>query len=67
MLTTNIALAGKYDYLSEKFKRAVAFLRETDLAALPDGMIKIDGDDIYMPVYRVIRHWNRKIALLKAI
>lgn len=50
MLTTNIALAGKYDYLSEKFKRAVAFLRETDLAALPDGMIKIDGDDIYASV-----------------
>ena len=30
MLTTNIALAEKYDYLSDKFKKAFTFLRETD-------------------------------------
>ena len=27
MLTTNILLAEKYDYLSEKFKKAFTFLR----------------------------------------
>lgn len=35
MLTTNITLAEKYDYLSDKFKKAFTFLRETDLASLP--------------------------------
>ena len=34
MLTTNITLAEKYDYLSDKFKKAFTFLRETDLASL---------------------------------
>ena len=37
MLTTNITLAEKYDYLSDKFKKAFTFLRETDLASLPIG------------------------------
>lgn len=43
MLTTNLALAEKYDYLSEKFQKAFAFLRETDLEALPVGNVPIEG------------------------
>lgn len=50
MLTTSIALAEKYDYLSDKFKKAFNFLRETDLAALPVGNVPIDGDEIYANV-----------------
>lgn len=50
MLTTNLALAEKYDYLSEKFKKAFAFLRENDLAALPVGKVPIDGEEIYADV-----------------
>ena len=50
MLTTNLALAEKYDYLSEKFQKAFAFLRETDLESLPVGNIPIDGDEIYANV-----------------
>lgn len=46
MLTTNLSLAEKYDYLSDKFKKAFTFLRETDLAALPTGNIPIEGEDI---------------------
>ena len=45
MLTTNILLAEKYDYLSEKFKKAFTFLRDTDLAALPVGNVPIDGNE----------------------
>lgn len=45
MLTTNITLAEKYDYLSDKFKKAFTFLRETDLASLPIGRTEIDGDE----------------------
>ena len=41
MLTTNITLAEKYDYLSDKFKKAFTFLRETDLASLPLSLIHI--------------------------
>lgn len=50
MLTANITLAEKYDYLSDRFRKAFAFLRETDLAALPVGNVPIDGDDIYANV-----------------
>ena len=50
MLTTNITLAEKYDYLSDKFKKAFAFLRETDLASLPIGRTEIDGDEVYASV-----------------
>lgn len=50
MLTTNLSLAEKYDYLSDKFKKAFTFLRETDLAALPTGNIPIEGEDIYANV-----------------
>ena len=47
MLTTNILLAEKYDYLSEKFKKAFTFLRDTDLAALPVGNVPIDGNESF--------------------
>lgn len=50
MLTTSLLLAEKYDYLSEKFKKAFIFLRETDLAALPVGNVPIDGDEVYANV-----------------
>ena len=50
MLTTNLSLAEKYDYLSDKFKKAFTFLRETDFAALPTGNIPIEGEDIYANV-----------------
>lgn len=50
MLTTCIALAERYDYLSETFKRAFHFLRTTDLEALPLGNLPIDGDNIYANV-----------------
>ena len=50
MLTTSLMLAEKYDYLGEKFKKAFAFLKETDLMALPLGNVAIDGDDIYANV-----------------
>lgn len=50
MLTTNMLLAEKYDYLSGKFKKAFAFLRETDLAALPAGNVPIDGEEVFANV-----------------
>ena len=50
MLTTNISLAEKYDYLDEKFQKAFAFLRTVDLAALPLGNTPIDGDDVFANV-----------------
>ena len=37
MLTTNLKLAEKYNYLDPKFKKAFEFLRTADLAALPLG------------------------------
>lgn len=50
MLTTNLDLSEKYDYLSEKFKKAYEFLKTEDLKALPVGNVEIDGKDIYANV-----------------
>lgn len=50
MLTTNIALADKYNYLDAKFRKAFAFLRTADLAALPLGNTPIDGDEVFANV-----------------
>lgn len=50
MLTTNIKLAEKYNYLDEKFKKAFQFLRETDLTTLPVGNVSIDGEEVFANV-----------------
>ena len=50
MYTTNIELSEKYSYLSDKFKKVFTFLRETDLAVLPEGRTEIDGDEIFASV-----------------
>lgn len=63
MLTTNLALAEKYDYLSEKFQKAFAFLRETDLEALPVGNVPIEGDEIYANVQSLYNDGRRGMSL----
>lgn len=50
MLTTNLKLADKYDYLSEKFIKAFQFLRTEDLDALPVGITEIEGKEIFANV-----------------
>ena len=51
MLTTNITLAEKYDYLSDKFKKAFTFLRETDLASEEQRLMEMK----FMQVCRAIQ------------
>lgn len=50
MLTTGLKLADRYDYLSERFKKAYGFLRTADLAALPAGITEIDGKEVFANV-----------------
>lgn len=50
MLTTNLKLAEKYNYLDPKFKKAFEFLRTADLAALTLGNTPIDGDEVFANV-----------------
>lgn len=50
MLTTNLKLADKYNYLSEKFTKAYHFLRTEDLEALPVGITEIDGNEVFANV-----------------
>ena len=50
MLTTNLKLAEKYNYLDTKFKKAFEFLRTADLAALPLGNTPIDGEEVFANV-----------------
>lgn len=50
MLTTDLRLADKYDYLSERFIKAYQFLRTEDLNGLLPGITEIDGDKIFADV-----------------
>ena len=50
MLVSKIEFAESNDYLSERMKKAYAFLRDNDLAALSCGRHDIDGDDVYANV-----------------
>ena len=50
MLVSKIEFAESNDYLSERMKKAYAFLRDTDLTALSCGRHDIDGDDVYANV-----------------
>lgn len=46
MLTTNISLLGKYDYLKDRFAIAYDFLNRDDLTELPVGQILLDGKNV---------------------
>lgn len=50
MLTSKLAIADKYDYLGEKFKKGYEFLRTADLKNLPLGRVEIDGDALFASV-----------------
>lgn len=50
MLTTNIALAQRYDSQNERFRKAFDFLKTADLKNLPLGNTPIDGEDVYANV-----------------
>lgn len=53
MLSTNITLADKYDYLNERFKAAYAFLKRTDLADLEPGAYELSGKDVVAKVMNI--------------
>ncbi len=57
MITDNIMNTGMYAGLGEQFERAFAFLRETDLAALPVGRIELDGKNLYV----LIQEYSSKL------
>ena len=47
MLTTTTAIAEKYDYLNERFRKAYDFLRNTDFDRYSEPCeIEIDGRDV---------------------
>lgn len=50
MLVASIENAEARDYLSERLKKAYAFLRENDLGALSCGRHEIDGEDVFANV-----------------
>ena len=43
MLVAQLDNALRHDYLSERFRKAYAFLNRDDLRALPVGRVDIDG------------------------
>ena len=50
MLVAHLENAQSHDYLSERFRKAYAFLERDDLHALPIGSIDIDGDEVFANV-----------------
>lgn len=53
MLATTPTLATKYDYLSDRFRAAYAFLGRDDLATLEPGRYDIDGEKVFAKVMDV--------------
>ncbi|HEY5997443.1 MAG TPA: YhcH/YjgK/YiaL family protein [Candidatus Deferrimicrobiaceae bacterium] len=47
MILDTLENRGRYDGLHGDFRRAFAFLAETDLSALPAGRCGIDGDRLF--------------------
>lgn len=50
MLVARLENALSHDYLSERFRKAYAFLQRSDLSALPVGRVDIDGDEVFASV-----------------
>lgn len=50
MLSCNLSIATKYDYLADKFKAGYKWLAENDIKALETGKYKILGDDVVADV-----------------
>ena len=50
MIMDSIERGPGYAALHPGFAKAFAFLRDTDLASLPDGRIELDGDRLYVLV-----------------
>ncbi|MCI6636721.1 MAG: YhcH/YjgK/YiaL family protein [Bilifractor sp.] len=50
MLTTTIDIADKYNYLTDRFRKAFDFLKNTDFSSLSEGVIPIDGDCVFAQV-----------------
>ena len=46
-IANSIADSERFGYLGPNFKTAFAFLRATDLEALPAGKVEIDGDRVF--------------------
>jgi YhcH/YjgK/YiaL family protein len=53
MIMDSTARGATYAALHPGFAKAFAFLRDTDLAALPDGRLELDGDRLYVLVMTV--------------
>ena len=50
MLVSQLDNALRHDYLSERFRKAYAFLNRDDLSALPVGRVDIDDDEVFANV-----------------
>ena len=53
MIMDSSARGAVYAALHPAFAKAFAWLRDTDLAGLPDGRIELDGDRLYVLVMTV--------------
>lgn len=54
MLYSDLAVADKYNYLSERLQRAYQWLQTTDLTALAVGRHEIEGDIIFASVMEYV-------------
>jgi biofilm protein TabA len=53
MIMDSIARGAAYAALHPGFAKAFSFLRDTDLAGLPDGRLELDGERLYVLVMTV--------------
>ncbi len=50
MIIDNIENIGLYEEIGSNFKKAVEFIKKTDLKSLENGKVEIDGDKVFAKV-----------------
>lgn len=52
MILDSLASSARYEALGPRFAQAFQWLRSVKPAELPEGRIDLDGDNVYVTVYR---------------
>lgn len=61
MILDSLRASAPYEALSPRFARAFQWLRTVDVKSLPDGRTDLDGDNLYVVVYRAATRAMAKV------
>ncbi|MFA5010468.1 MAG: YhcH/YjgK/YiaL family protein [Ignavibacteria bacterium] len=65
MIIDKLSNSGIYEFKNERIKKAITFIKSTDIDSLPDCMSEIDGENIYV-IKSVYKTKNKEESYLEA-